>query len=333
MSSSNFAYTKAVVPIKGFLKVKMQGIFLRVIIKFTKLTTKDNPPRLLPQLEATEAKFELDTKKIQFDLGGSFLVSVADFLIPILRGFFRGPLEKLVTDQIRTFPGKFNTYVKGNNGFFVLGKEFPDLFPPISPYHNLTIDYQLDDDFKIFNNRMVFGINGTFFNRDKGYKAPNIKQAIMPMYDPNIPGKFQLFISNYLLESIFTAFLEKTPFVHRMRGHDFFNSVANFTTTTFEGVFPFLTKNFGKYVPADLVINVKRIWDVQCKEDERNETTKIGYIKMKLDVDIECIVVYPDGVNKSAGYAELKETRFSTNITQRNMTNFTVSLRSGNVTE
>ena len=81
---------------KGFLKVRMQGIFLRVKIKFQKLIAKDG--RILPQLELTESKFELDTRKIQFDLGGDFLLNIADFIIPILRGFFRGPLEKMVSD-------------------------------------------------------------------------------------------------------------------------------------------------------------------------------------------------------------------------------------------
>jgi len=31
----------------------------------------------------------------------------------------------------------------------------------------------------------------------------------MPMYDPRLPGKFQLFISNYMLESLALAALEK----------------------------------------------------------------------------------------------------------------------------
>jgi hypothetical protein len=151
----------------------MQGIFLRIVVKFTRLITKDG--RILPQLEVSESKFELDTKKIQFDLGGTFLLSVADFLVPILRGFFRGPLEKLVTDQIRTFPAKFNNYVRKNNGFYVFGKEFPELFPPDSPYASLSLDYQLEDQIRVFSDRIVFGINGTFFNSDRGYRAPNIK--------------------------------------------------------------------------------------------------------------------------------------------------------------
>ena len=62
MSSREFGYTKLLIPIRGFLKVKMQGIFMRVKVKFAKIYTKDN--RILPQLELTECKFELDTKKI-----------------------------------------------------------------------------------------------------------------------------------------------------------------------------------------------------------------------------------------------------------------------------
>ena len=72
----------------------------------------------------------------------------------------------------------------------------------------MTLDYALDDDLKISKNKIMFGINGTFFNNDKGYRAPPIKQAVMPMYDPNVPGTCYVFISNYMLESFGFAFLE-----------------------------------------------------------------------------------------------------------------------------
>ena len=99
--------------------------------------------------------------------------------------------------------------MKDTDGFFNLGQELPFLFPKESPYSTLTLDYALDDDLKISNNRIMFGINGTFFNSDKGYSAPRIKQAVMPMYDPSVPGRFQIFVSNYMLESFGHAFLEK----------------------------------------------------------------------------------------------------------------------------
>ncbi len=49
------------------------------------------------------------------------------------------------------------------------------MFPKGSPYSNLTFDYSLDDDLKISKNKIIFGINGTFFNNDKGYRVPPIK--------------------------------------------------------------------------------------------------------------------------------------------------------------
>ena len=77
-------------PIRGYLKVNMQGIFLRVKVKFQKFYTREG--RVLPQINITESKFEIDTKKVQFDLGGNFLLAIADLLVPILKGYFRGPL-------------------------------------------------------------------------------------------------------------------------------------------------------------------------------------------------------------------------------------------------
>jgi hypothetical protein len=213
------------------------------------------------------------------------------------------------------------------------------MFPKGSNYSTITLDYSLDDDLKITKNKIIFGINGTFFNNDKGYHVPPIKQAVMPMFDPTVPGKFQLFISNYMMESLAWAFLEKHPFSYRMEASVLDNSVAPFDTSTFEGIFPFLTSRFGKKTPTDLVLRVKRVWDVTCKEDERNTTHKIGRISMKMDLETECIVIYPKseihpkGENKSVGYAEYRQTEFDTRIIQVNMTNFTVVLLRGNVTE
>jgi hypothetical protein len=146
------------------------------------------------------------------------------------------------------------------------------------------LDYSLDDDLKISNNKIMFGINGTFFNNDKGYRAPNIKQAVMPMYDPSIPGKFQLFISNYMLESFGYAFLEKKPFNYTLEATKVVNVVAPFESTTFEAVFPFLTSRFGKKIPSDLDIRVTRVWDVNCTEDGSNSSHKIGHISLKANL-------------------------------------------------
>lgn len=101
----------------------MSGILLKVKLAFRKILQNG---RLLPQLDITECRFELNTNQIKFDFGGDFLLSLADLIIPIIKGFFRGPLEKLVYEQIKNgIPDTFNTFVRNSGGYFTLGDVFP----------------------------------------------------------------------------------------------------------------------------------------------------------------------------------------------------------------
>jgi hypothetical protein len=113
----------------------------------------------------------------------------------------------MVFDMLTTgLPKRFNDEVIRTNGYLT----FSDLITTIkpgSPLGNLTLDYQLENDFKIGKTRMEFGINGTFFNKDQGYKAPPVKYMQMPIYEPENSNKVQLFLSNYLLETFALAFL------------------------------------------------------------------------------------------------------------------------------
>jgi hypothetical protein len=96
-------------------------------------------------------------------------------LVSVIRGFFKGPIERLVKDQLTNgIPSKFNKFIKDSNGFLTMGDLNPALFPKGSQYANLTLDIQLDNDFKIGKNRIEFGFNGTWFNNDKGYVVPPV---------------------------------------------------------------------------------------------------------------------------------------------------------------
>lgn len=280
MRVNDFYYGAALIPIRGYLDITMSGILLRVKAQFKKILQNG---RLLPQIAITECRFELDTNQIKFDFGGDFLLTLADLIIPIIKGFFRGPIEKLVYEQIRNgVPTAFNSFVLKSQGFFNLGDNMPAAFPPKSTYASVTLDYQLDDDFLILKDRMMFGINGTFFNRDKGYTIPaNLKEPRMPLYDPKIPAKFQLFLSNYFLETFLATFLEKKPFVYELKAWKLNNKVAPFTTSTFEAVFPYLSSKFGKHIPMDLILKIKKIYAVECFAHNGNTTdnsTSVGMI-------------------------------------------------------
>ncbi len=94
------------------------------------------------------------------------------------------------------------------------------------------------------------------------------------MFDENTPAEFQIFISNYVIESFAGAFLEKKPLGFDLLAQKLNNPVATFETNTFEGVFPFLTSKFGKNVPTDLILKIKKIYAVQTSDD--NSTFENG---------------------------------------------------------
>ena len=139
------------------------------------------------------------------------------------------------------------------------------------------------------------------------------------MYDKNIDSKFQLFISNYLLDTVAAAFLEKQPFKYELEAAKLPNPIAPFTTTTFEGVFPYLTSRFGKDIPTDLMLKVKRVYDIEAFADDQDndleDITSRGVLKLKTDVECEGKLVYPGGLNKTVGYAEWNEATVKVNIT------------------
>jgi len=141
----------------------------------------------------------------------------------------------------------------------------------------------------------------------------------MPMYNSSIDSKIQLFISNYLLNTFAAAFFEKEPFVYVLRAANLSNPIANFTTTTFEPVFPYLTSRFGMDVPTDLTLKVKRVYGIEAfANDEDNDTidvTSKGVLKLKTDVECELKLLYPGGVNKVVGYAEWSDATVKINIT------------------
>ena len=88
------------------------------------------------------------------------------------------------------------------------------------------------------------------------------------------------------------------------------NPIAAFETNTFEGVFPFLTSRFGKNVPTDLILKIKKIYDINAYSEDsdeipiENDKIKTGMLSLSIDIDAEIRLNYPGGVNKSVGHAE-----------------------------
>jgi hypothetical protein len=75
-----------------------------------------------------------------------------------------------------------------------------------------------------------------------------------------------------------------------------------------------MTAKLGKKVPADLVVRLDNVYDIDCESEVINSTHKIGHIRIRLDIDIEAKLFYDSGVNKSAGHIECKKTELMARI-------------------
>lgn len=87
--------------------------------------------------------------QIKFEFGGGFLLSLADIIAPLIKGLFKGPIERAVYDYIYGIPKKFNNFVVKSQGYYNLGDNMPGSFPAKSPYSSITFDFQLDDDIRV----------------------------------------------------------------------------------------------------------------------------------------------------------------------------------------
>jgi len=68
---------------------------------------------------------------------------------------------------LNDLPNQFNKDIVESDGKFNFGKYLWS--SESSPYNKLSVDVSLDEDFRIYQNRLEFSINGTFFNKDRNY--------------------------------------------------------------------------------------------------------------------------------------------------------------------
>lgn len=136
-----------------------------------------------------------------------------------------------------------------------------------------------------------------------------------------------------MLDCFAAAYLEKKPFIHEVISALTIVPGVPFTTTTFEALFPYLTSRFGKDVPTDLILKVKKIYDIEALARSNNSANSLnskGMLKANLDVECEGRLVYPGGLIKSVGYARWDNATAKVNISQVNGTIFKFVMQSAN---
>jgi len=76
----------------------------------------------------------------------------------------------------------------------------------------MELDWSIQNSPQIDQNLLEFGIKGLFFPKSKGEVAPPVNAPVMPYHDASASSKLQAYVSNYLLDSLATSYLETSGY-------------------------------------------------------------------------------------------------------------------------
>lgn len=117
--SDHFKYAMVFVPIRGHCKIKMSKASLYVTLALSERPSEKKAGRSVPFFEVTSADLKINTKKLDFDLGGGFLAGFVDFFMPLFERKIKRDLEHAVqTHIIKDVPVLLNEMFLTEDGYF-----------------------------------------------------------------------------------------------------------------------------------------------------------------------------------------------------------------------
>ena len=316
--SNSFKYTLWFVPFSGYLDADMNEVNVTIKVQITNQTYEG---RSLPAIKVISHKVSISGQQLAFKMGGSILASIADIILPLFQGIIKRTVQESIEGALsNNFAVIINNKIKEQNGMFSVAAVYPTSY-----YRNLTVDFAFENTPQIVDNRVQVALNGTMFTLDKGYYVPPIAQVDMPYFNPNCSSQFQLFTSDYFLQSASYAFFELASIAYLAR-HEKMppNLVFQFNTSVFDAVLPFLANYYGKNVPVDVNFVVRNLTDFRT-----NGTNRLTSAKLHLDGEI--YIRYDNGTFVKAGTLIAEETDVQFEIVTIGNTMVTIAIRSINI--
>lgn len=118
----------------------------------------------------------------------------------------------------------------------------------------------------------ALGIKGLFFPSKTGEVAPPVSAPVMPFEDASSPDKIQVFVSDYLLDSLTYSIFKATNISESLKvivphtavpaGHP-----LELSTTVLDLFFPGMVAKYGKDRNVDVQLDVKALIASLLKKD------------------------------------------------------------------
>mmetsp|Transcript_31675 Transcript_31675/g.48471 ORF Transcript_31675/g.48471 Transcript_31675/m.48471 type:complete len:206 (+) Transcript_31675:267-884(+) len=197
-SSSDFKYKLSIITAKGSVQADMSHMTIKTVLSFTTQAMPDG--RLLPAFNVEVEELDIPKDHIKIHIHGNVVAKIADafsklFKCPIRKQIIKD-LKKILTEQL---PPRLNKFIADHDGHTEL-------------YPGLDLDWSVPAAPCITDKLMQFAVKGLFFPANGTEVEPPVAPPVMPFYDANEPSKFQSFVSEYLVDSLFDAVLKVYTF-------------------------------------------------------------------------------------------------------------------------
>jgi len=237
--SSSFRYKLSILLCKGSVSVDISHMSVKATIGVT--TQKLANGKTVPSFTMSNVNVDLPKDHLNIHVHGNVVAKIADAFKKLFIGTIRDEITKNLKDLlVKQVPPQLNKIVAEQQGFTEV-------------YKGLDLDWSLPAAPKITASLLQFGIKGLLYPKNESEVEPPVSPPEMPLHDDQSPSKFQFFLSNYVVDSMFYSFLR----VHEI--HFWTKSTAvpktfpiQLDTTSLNFFFPGLKKHYGIDLPVDV---------------------------------------------------------------------------------
>ena len=160
----------------GAAQATIANMSISVQVQLAEQKLPDN--KIVPAFNILNSSVILPPDSMNLTLQGSFLVTLADILLPL----FKTTINDQITTQIKTaldtlVAPALNKLVADQKGFTEL-------------YRHMDLDWSIKSAPTVDQEQLSFGIKGLLFPEDQGEVEPPTPAPVMPLHDGSNPAKF-----------------------------------------------------------------------------------------------------------------------------------------------
>ena len=152
--------------------------------------------RVVPAFKVLSESVNIPKNHIDIHIHGDVIAKIADFLKSFFIDSVRKDIEKSMNDALKTEIAPQINEIMAN------AKGTAEVFP------KSDLDWSLAKTPIINSKSLEFGVKGLIFPKAGPEVEPKVQPPVMPYHDDAAKSEFQLFLSNYVVDSAAATFLE-----------------------------------------------------------------------------------------------------------------------------